>query len=112
MISLKDNLSNLGINQEQLITLAMLVGTDYNNKGIKGIGPKNALKLVKKHPNPKDLFKEVKWENHFEIGWEEVFNLIKEMPVTDDYDLNFSKIDEEMLFKLLVDKHDFFSGTG
>ena len=107
VISLKENLASLGINQEQLITLAMLVGTDYNNKGIRGIGPKNALKLVKKHPVPGDLFKEVKWDDHFEIGWDEVFSLIKEMPVTDDYELNFSKIDEEKLFKLLVDNHDF-----
>ena len=42
-----ENLNTLGIDQDQLIALAMLVGTDYNKGGIKGIGPKNALKLVK-----------------------------------------------------------------
>ena len=107
LISLKENLDGLGINQDQLIRLAMLVGTDYNNKGIKGIGPKSALKLVKKHPAPEKLFREVKWEEHFEIKWQEVFNLIKNMPVTDDYELNFSKIDKEKIVKLLVDEHDF-----
>ena len=30
-------LDETNINQEQLITLAMLVGTDFNNGGIKGI---------------------------------------------------------------------------
>lgn len=37
--------------REQLILLGILVGTDYNPKGIKGIGPKTALKLVRKYPN-------------------------------------------------------------
>src|SRR3989338_1764645 len=49
LIILEDNLKHLGISQDQLIALAMLIGTDYNMGGIKGIGPKNALKLVKKH---------------------------------------------------------------
>ena len=49
IVSLNDTLNNLGIDQDQLIILAMLVGTDFNLGGIKGIGPKNALKIVKKH---------------------------------------------------------------
>lgn len=43
---LKNVLSNLGISQKQLIWLGMLVGTDFN-EGIKGVGPKTALKIVK-----------------------------------------------------------------
>src|SRR5215510_15478296 len=38
-------LENYGITRAQLIDLAILVGTDFND-GIKGIGPKKALKLV------------------------------------------------------------------
>ena len=34
----------------QLIDLALLVGTDYN-PGIRGIGPKKGLKLIKEHPS-------------------------------------------------------------
>src|SRR3989338_8328753 len=36
IIDLKDNLHHLEIKQEQLIALAMLIGTDYNSGGIKG----------------------------------------------------------------------------
>lgn len=39
-------LQHYDITREQLIDLAMLVGTDFND-GIKGIGPKKALKLVR-----------------------------------------------------------------
>src|SRR4030095_4458909 len=38
-------LQHYGVTREQLIDLAILVGTDFN-EGIKGIGPKKALKLV------------------------------------------------------------------
>jgi flap endonuclease-1 len=39
-------LAHYGISREQLIDLAIVVGTDFN-EGIKGIGPKKALKLVR-----------------------------------------------------------------
>src|SRR5215470_12126767 len=38
-------LKHYGITREQLIDLAILVGTDFND-GVKGIGPKKALKLL------------------------------------------------------------------
>ena len=108
LIVLEDNLRHLGISQNQLIALAMLVGTDYNMGGIKGIGPKTALKLVKNHKNNFDaLFKEAKWGENFEFSWEEVFNLIKNIPVDKKYELKWKEINEEKIMKLLVDEHDF-----
>ena len=50
LIDLKKNLELLNINQFQLIDLAILIGTDYF-PGIKGIGPKTALELIKKYDN-------------------------------------------------------------
>jgi flap endonuclease-1 len=41
-------LASLSITREQLIDLGILVGTDFND-GVKGIGPKKALKLVQEH---------------------------------------------------------------
>src|SRR3989338_5138308 len=77
IIDLAENLKHLGIKQEQLIALAMLIGTDYNSGGIKGIGPKTALKLVRKyHTNFEALFNEVKWNDFFGFSWQEVFDLI------------------------------------
>jgi|TARA_Y100000310_G_C20567732_1_gene756386 flap endonuclease-1 len=108
IIDLSQNLNNLSIDQNQLITLAMIIGTDYNPGGIKGIGPKNALKLIKQHKSDFNaLFKEIKWNEHFDFSWEEVYYLIKKMPTTDDYNLEWKDIDNEKLHKLLVDEHDF-----
>jgi len=108
LIDLSENLNYLGIDQNQLIALAMIIGTDYNPGGIKGIGPKNAIKLVTKHKTNFDaLFKEAKWDSFFEYPWTEVYYLIKKMPVTDQYNLEWENINKDMLCSFLVDERDF-----
>ncbi len=48
IVDLDLNLKLLKITRTQLVDIAILVGTDYND-GISGIGPKTALKLVKEY---------------------------------------------------------------
>ena len=108
IVDLTENLNNLSIDNDQLIALGMLVGTDYNNGGIKGIGPVNALKLVKKYGNDFDaLFNSVKWSDFFDYSWEEVYYLIKKMKVHDDYSLKWKDIDAKKIKEILVEEHDF-----
>jgi len=108
IIELKDVLNTLGLDTDQFITLAMLIGTDYNIGGVKGIGQKNGLKLVKKHGTDFDaLFKEAEWEKYFDFSWKVVFDTIKNVEVTKDYDLSLGKVDKDRVIKLLVEKHDF-----
>jgi flap endonuclease-1 len=108
VIELKDVLKELAIDQEQLIILGILVGTDYNIGGIKGIGPKKALGLIKKHNKDYDsLFKEAKWDDHFDFSWKEIFDLIKHMKVSEHYQLRWEPVDNEKIIKVLVDEHDF-----
>jgi len=70
IIEMNEALSKLGITREQLVDLAIIVGTDFN-EGIKGIGPKTALKLIKQNGMlekikevssaiPEDLVKQVR----------------------------------------------------
>ncbi len=108
IIRLRNMLKELGISQEQLIVLGILVGTDYNLGGVKGIGPKTALKLLKKHKNDYDaVFKEAEWDKHFDFSWKKVFDLIQNMKVTDDYELEWQEIDKKEILSMLVDKHEF-----
>jgi flap endonuclease-1 len=107
LINLVNILNNLSIDKDQLIIIAMLIGTDYNNGGIKGIGPKNALSLVKNFGNDfNSLFMHVKWDEHFNFSWNEVYNLFKKMPVTDDYSLKWKTINTDKLKEFLLE-HDF-----
>ena len=79
-----------------------LIGTDYNN-GVKGVGPKTALRLVKQHKNFEDLFKEIKAD----FNWKQIYSTFKNMPVIKNYQLKWVKPDVESIMKLLVDEHEF-----
>ena len=103
IIDLDEVLKHLGINQEKMIIMGIMIGTDFNNKGIKGIGPKNALKLVKQHKNYDSLFKEL----NADFDWKEIYNIFKKMPVTKDYNLEWGNLDERKIKELLIEKHDF-----
>jgi len=57
-VDLRKNLKELEINQFQLVDLALLVGTDYF-PGIKGIGPKKALKYIKNHKQIENIISSI-----------------------------------------------------
>ena len=103
MINLEENLKKLGVTREQLVDIGILVGTDYN-KGIKGIGPKTALKLIKKFGNLENVMREkgIKIEHY-----EEIREIFLNPPVTDDYRLEWKSVDEEKLKDFLCGGHDF-----
>ena len=105
-ISLSDTLNALQIDRKQLIVLAMLVGTDYNVGGVKGIGPKKGLQLVQKYGHDfTGLFKEVDWP--FDTPWQEILQFFYDVPVTDDYKIRRGLPNDEKVKQLLVDKHEF-----
>ena len=108
LIDLDVNLRKLGITQDELIVLSMLVGNDFTQSGINGIGPKKGLALVKKHKeNFAALFEEVSWEKESNIPWKEVFELIKNMPIKKDYSLEFKAPDINKVKEILVLENEF-----
>ncbi len=102
LIVLEEVLKELGINREKLIELAILVGTDYNPGGIRGIGPKKALTIVKR---TKDPLKKYQKESDVDLYMIKEFFL--NPPATDDYVLKWREPDEEGILKFLCDEHDF-----
>lgn len=108
LISLDDTLKTLGLTLDQLIVVAMLTGTDYNIGGIKGIGPKTALKLVTEYGADFDrLFTEVKWSEYFDYPWNDVFDVIKHTETTNDYAVQFTEPDDDAVVEVLCKQHDF-----
>jgi flap endonuclease-1 len=104
MIILKDMLGNLGITQEQLIILGILVGTDYNEGGVPGYGPKKALELVKEKKTMKKTFDGIAWD--FSVSQEEIFEFFRK-PTKMDYKIEFGEPDKEAIKKILCEEHDF-----
>lgn len=108
IITLKQVLDELGIDKDQMIMLSILVGTDYNKGGVKGIGPKNAIKLVKEYKGKYDkMFEKVEFDKHCAFSWKEIYKTFKDMPVKKDYELKFKRPQLERLKKFLVEKHNF-----
>ena len=102
LIELSDTLNHLGITLDQLLVLAILVGTDFN-EGVHKVGPKTALKLVKQYRNFDNLFEEVKAD----FNWKEIYAVFKSMPIMKNYKLNWEYPDEKKIREILVEEHDF-----
>jgi len=111
MIELDKVLNSLEINLDQLICLGILVGSDYNPKGIPGIGQKKALQLVKQQKQPVLIFKSVeeqmqKLPEEDKFDWKEIFQLFHKPEITNEK-FKFKNLDEKKVKEILVEKHDF-----
>ncbi|HDJ84099.1 MAG TPA: flap endonuclease-1 [Desulfurococcaceae archaeon] len=106
LIELDKLLKTLGISREQLIDIAILLGTDYNPEGVKGIGPKTALRLVKSYGSIDKIIKAVP-RQEFPIDPLEIKKYFLNPPVTDSYKLEWREPDEEQIIQILVREHDF-----
>lgn len=109
LIRLQPNLKTLGIHHEQLIDMAILIGTDFNT-GVRGIGPKKSLELIKKMgtleqalPSLKDNDKPTKKEI------KEIRSIFLTPEITDTYSLLWSSPDHDALYRILCDEHQFSS---
>ena len=116
LIDLDDNLRELKIIREQLIDIAILVGTDYNDK-VPEIGAKTALKLVRKHENiegilsafkvskkPKDR---EKYTTISKIPYEEIRDIFLKPPKIDLQHPKWIDPRPDEIMRILCTEHDF-----
>ena len=97
-------LGHHGITREQLVDLAILIGTDFN-EGVKGIGPKTALKLIKRHGSLENLPEDVRARLPSDL--ETVRNIFLRPNVTSQYSTLQRPVDEEGLLRFLCDERGF-----
>jgi flap endonuclease-1 len=84
LMELAATLERHGLTYEQLVDVAILIGTDFN-EGVSGYGPKTALAKVKEHG---DLFGVLEAEGlHVEFA-DRIRDLFLDPPVTDAYELD------------------------
>jgi flap endonuclease-1 len=103
-INLKNVLDHLKISREQLVDVAILVGTDFN-QGVKGIGAKTGLKLIKEHG---DIFNVMeKLEIQIEPKPEVLRNIFLKHEVDSDYQLKWKSPDIDGVVSFLCGEHDF-----
>jgi flap endonuclease-1 len=106
-IRLESNLKILGIKHRQLVDMAILIGTDFND-GIKGIGPKKSLNLIKKNGNVENALATIGAEDALTFEQiKEIRKIFLEPNVTKDYSLEWPGSDNEKVIKILCDNHHF-----
>jgi flap endonuclease-1 len=111
-VSLSKFLKNLEINREQLVEMGILIGNDFS-PGIKGVGQKTALDLIKKYGSIKNIL-----NNKIKVGSKEILldlKLVEQVKkiflfpdVKKDYNGPKSKkINYERIEELLIEEHNF-----
>ena len=103
LIELDLNLRILEITREQLIDVAILVGTDYN-EGVKGIGPKTALKLIQKHGNLEGVEAE---KGEFDFPFRKIRQIFLNPPESEVEPLKWTDVDPDRIRKILCKEHSF-----
>ncbi|AEA12306.1 flap endonuclease-1 [Thermoproteus uzoniensis 768-20] len=93
--------------REQLVDIAILLGTDYNPDGVPGVGPQKALKIILEQGSLenalKTVLKGVKWP----VDPLEIKKIFLNPPATDQYRVEFREPDEAKVLEILVEEHDF-----
>ena len=102
-IELEATLANLGITREQLVDMGLLIGTDFN-EGVRGIGPKKALALIKKHGTLEGALAELKVDIESK---DEVREIFLHPNVREDVEIHFRDPDPEGVRLMLCNEHDF-----
>ena len=97
----------LGISREHMIVVAIMLGTDYNPGGIRGIGARTALRLVKAHKNAREALKSLPPTPS--VDYNEIFEYFLSPKVTDNYKIEWREPNPDKIIKILVDEHDFSS---
>lgn len=106
IIELAKVLEDLALTRGQLVDVGILIGTDFNPDGVKGIGPKTAVKLVREH----GTLEEVMASNpditiYPALG--SIRKIFLQPDVTANYSLKWSKPDEEKVVSFLCGERDF-----
>jgi flap endonuclease-1 len=106
MVELNEVLNKLGISHEQLIDIGILIGTDFNPEGVKGIGPKTALQLIKGHGSLEKLLPTLK-EAEFPVEPAKIREIFLHPKVTDSYRLIWKEPDTEGVIEFMCGERDF-----
>jgi flap endonuclease-1 len=106
VVELSNVLKDCGITYEQLIDVAILIGTDFNPDGVKGLGPKTALKLIKEHEYLENALPHLK-NAEFPAEPQRIREIFLHPKVSDAYKLEWREPNVEGIVDFLVREKDF-----
>ena len=106
VIELEALLKGLGVERWQLVVAALLLGTDFNPGGVRGYGPKTALRFARGYSDPEKALAAVeKLEPGVDVR--RAFEYFMNPPCTREYRLAWRPPRSDAVKRILVEEHDF-----
>ncbi len=105
IIELNEFLNENKINRNQLIDMAILIGTDFNPDGFAKIGPKTALKLIRKYEKIEGIPNIKKELERIDIN--EIRKIFLEPHSVKTDNIVHKEIEKEKLISFLCQDRDF-----
>jgi flap endonuclease-1 len=106
VVELEQVLKECGITYEQLIDVGILIGTDFNPDGIKGLGPKTALKLIKEHGSLENTLPHLK-NAEFPAEPQRIREIFLKPRTIDSYRIEWREPDVEGVVTFICKERDF-----
>jgi len=104
-IVLSNALRELGLTREQLVDLAILLGTDFNPDGFQGVGPVRALTFIRQYKRLEEI-PELK-EAISAIDYNSIRNIFLEPPAQKGVKPQWGRVNREKVISFLVEEHSF-----
>jgi flap endonuclease-1 len=106
VVELESVLRECNITYEQLIDVGILIGTDFNPDGVKGLGPKTALKLIKEHENIEKAVQYLK-NAEFPVEPQRIREIFLHPKVMNNYKIEWKEPDIEGIVNFICRERDF-----
>ena len=103
-LELNKVLEEIDLTREQLIDVALMVGTDFN-EGIHGIGAKTGLKLIRNN-SLEDILVQ-KGITEVEVEPDELRDIFLKHDVNTDYKIKFKSAKTDKLVEFMCEEHGF-----
>ncbi|MBE6512519.1 MAG: flap endonuclease-1 [Methanobrevibacter olleyae] len=103
-LELQKVLEDIDLTREQLIDVALMVGTDFN-EGIHGIGAKTGLKLIRNNTLEDILVQ--KGITEVEVEPDELRDIFLKHDVNTDYEIKFKSAKKDQLVEFMCEEHGF-----
>ncbi len=104
LVELEKVLMQTKLTREQLIDVAMLVGTDFNG-GVYGMGPKRAVQVIRRYHTIEEVAREMGWELDFDV--KEIREFYLNPPVNEVTEIEWKVPNYSEILQFMVKEKSF-----
>lgn len=107
IIELEDVLNRNKLTHEQLIDVGILIGTDFNPRGVPGVGPKTGLKMIKEYGKLENI-ERIKTDLA-NIPYKEIREIYLQPKISNVDNIKFSEPQDDAVIDYLCRQNSFSS---